>query len=89
MYYLNTSAPYIQFQKAINSEFYVDKSRMIEKISARIMTGNQYICVTRPRRFGKTINANMLGAYYTKGTIRKGLKAKSCLAVLQFRAVPP
>lgn len=67
MYYLNTSTPYIQFQKAINSEFYVDKSLMIEKISARIMTGNQYICVTRPRRFGKTMNANMLGAYYTKG----------------------
>lgn len=79
MYYLNTSAPYIQFQKAINSEFYVDKSRMIEKISARIMTGNQYICVTRPRRFGKTMNANMLGAYYTKGA--KSEKLFSRLAI--------
>ena len=26
----------------------------------------QYICITRPRRFGKTIMANMLGAFLGK-----------------------
>lgn len=66
-YYLNTNYPYLLFKEALNSEIYVDKSRLIEKISAKINTGNKNICITRPRRFGKTINANMLGAYYTKG----------------------
>lgn len=67
MNYLNTDRQYILFQKTLNSEIYVDKSLLIEKISAKIRTNSKYICITRPRRFGKTINANMLGAYYTKG----------------------
>lgn len=68
MYYLNTDMPMLLFQNIINSNIYVDKSRLIEKISAQMSKGSQYICITRPRRFGKTVNANMLGAYYTKGT---------------------
>ncbi len=54
------------FQKARNSKIYVDKSQLIEKVSERIDTMDQYICITRPQRFGKTVNACMLGAYYTK-----------------------
>lgn len=67
MYYLNTNTQIILFQRVLNSKIYVDKSLLIEKISAQIMTANPYICITRPRRFGKSVNANMLGAYYTKG----------------------
>lgn len=67
MYYLNTKAQYMLYQKVVNNQIFVDKSLMIEEVSKVIGTGNPYICITRPRRFGKTINANMLGAYYTKG----------------------
>lgn len=67
MNYLNTNAPAIHFQKTRNNEIYVDKSLLIDKLNTLIGTGKAYVCVTRPRRFGKTINANMLGAYYTKG----------------------
>lgn len=67
MNYLNTDSTYRLFQKALNSEIYVDKSMLISKISKKIGTGSQYICLTRPRRFGKSVNAHMLGAYYTKG----------------------
>lgn len=67
MYYLNTNTQIILFQRVLNSKIYVDKSLLIEKISAQIMTANPYICIIRPRRFGKSVNANMLGAYYTKG----------------------
>lgn len=66
MYYLNTNAQYVLYQKVINNRIFVDKSLMIEEVSKAIGTGNPYICITRPRRFGKTVNANMLGAYYTK-----------------------
>ncbi len=67
MYYLNTDIQSLLYQKVVNNKIFVDKSMLIEKISQVIGTGNPYVCITRPRRFGKTINANMLGAYYTKG----------------------
>lgn len=66
MEYLNTKTPYILFEEAVNSEIYVDKSMLIEAVSRKIRTGGKYICITRPRRFGKSMNANMLAAYYTK-----------------------
>ena len=66
MYYLNTNTQFILFQDTLNSHIYVDKSLLIKKISPLIRTDGKYICITRPRRFGKTVNANMLGAYYCK-----------------------
>ena len=55
------------FKKTLAAPIYVDKSMMIRDINRFIDTGNQYICVSRPRRFGKTIAGNMLAAYYSKG----------------------
>ena len=43
---------------------YIDKTGMIELINSRINTLNKLICISRPRRFGKSIAAKMLGAYY-------------------------
>lgn len=67
MYYLNSDAHYILFQEVVNSDIYVDKSLLIDEVTKVIRTSGKYLCITRPRRFGKTVNANMLGAYYTKG----------------------
>lgn len=67
MNYLNTGAAYTLFSKALKSGIYVDKSMLIDRISAKIGTNDQYICITRPRRFGKSMNVHMMGAYYTKG----------------------
>lgn len=64
---LDTNISYTLFEEIVNSDIYIDKSMMIEQVSSRIRTSDKYICITRPRRFGKTVNANMLGAYYTKG----------------------
>ena len=55
------------FEIAINSEIYVDKSLLIEYTNKVINTNMQYVCVSRPRRFGKSTDANMLVAYYSKG----------------------
>ena len=55
------------FQKSLQSRIYVDKSRMIEVLNQVINTEERYICVSRPRRFGKTMAANMLAAYYGCG----------------------
>lgn len=67
MYYLNVEGPKIMFSKTLSRPVYVDKSLLIERMNDVIGSYDCYICITRPRRFGKTMNANMLGAYYTKG----------------------
>lgn len=55
------------FRRTLVSEIYVDKTMMIREINRFIDTGNNYVCVARPRRFGKTMAGNMLTAYYSKG----------------------
>ena len=55
------------FQNMINSEIYVDHSLLIENTNKIINTENNKLCISRPRRFGKSTDANMLTAYYSKG----------------------
>ncbi len=62
----NTKSAYIDFNMLVHDPFFVDKSDLIAKINMRIHTKNRYICITKPRRFGKTSVLNMLGAYYCK-----------------------
>lgn len=47
------------FQESLNSEIYVDKSGLIEKTNAVINTRQKFICVSRPRRFGKSMAADL------------------------------
>ena len=55
------------FKKVLAADIYVDKSMLISELNKFIDKGNQYVCVSRPRRFGKTIATKMLCAYYSKG----------------------
>ena len=55
------------FYEAVNKEIYVDKSLLIERIEHLKEKVNKYLCISRPRRFGKITDANMLVAYYSKG----------------------
>ncbi len=67
--YLNPGC--MKFQQVLNSEIYVDKTGMISYINSVVNTEQRYVCVSRPRRFGKTVAANMLAAYYSKGESRQ------------------
>ena len=55
------------YQEFMNSEIIVDKSLLIEKTNQILNTTSKYICLLRPRRFGKSTDANMLVAYYSQG----------------------
>lgn len=66
-YCLNRSTCSEGFKDARNSSFFVDKSALIELVNSKIATKEKWICVSRPRRFGKTMALEMLAAYYTKG----------------------
>jgi hypothetical protein len=54
------------FQRAVRSEIYIDKTGLIAFANAVIGSEDQFICVSRPRRFGKSMAANMLAAYYDR-----------------------
>ena len=51
----------------IDDEFYVDKSMLISLLNDKVESDDRFLCVSRPRRFGKTMAANMIAAYYSKG----------------------
>lgn len=61
------------FRMAVNSKIYVDKSELIKLTNCFLDTSDRHICISRPRRFGKSMAANMLTAYYSRGCDSKEL----------------
>ena len=49
---------------AIKSEIFIDKTEMIDYLNTVVNTNQRFVSVSRPRRFGKTLAADMLCAYY-------------------------
>lgn len=78
-YFLNRNKNGDGFLELLNGEIFVDKTGLIEIINSKISTKEKWICVSRPRRFGKTMALEMLAAYYTRGihteNLFQGLKA--------------
>ena len=62
--YLNPGSA--SFRNSLRSKIYVDKSELIARTNELICTEQRYVCVSRPRRFGKSMAANMLASYYEK-----------------------
>ena len=67
-----------RFEKSVNSQIYIDKSELISYTNRVLDTERMYMCISRPRRFGKSMTANMLFAYYCRtydyGDLFKKLK---------------
>ena len=63
------------FKEAIRSEIYVDKTGLIACTNKYLGTEQKYICVSRPRRFGKSMALKMLAAYYSCDCDSRGLFA--------------
>lgn len=74
----------IDFQKSLNSEIYVDKTELIKYTNKVINTEQQNVCVSRPRRFGKSMAANMLVAYYSRGCDSKEMFSSYKIAEDEF-----
>ena len=63
----------VAFQVALNSEIYVDKTGLLNYTNRVMDTTSKFICNSRPRRFGKSITADMLTAYYGRGCDSKAM----------------
>ena len=69
--YVNTGNELLA--QGMRSQIYVDKSMIIAELNKLIDTENKYICVSRPRRFGKSMAGAMIAAYYSKGCDSRAL----------------
>lgn len=65
--YLNSVGPYIMYKSECDKPYFVDKSMILQELLPLVKQGNNHVCITRPRRFGKTVMANMIGAFLGKG----------------------
>ena len=61
------------FSSVVSSQLYVDKTGLIDYINQVLGTEQRMLCVSRPRRFGKSMAVKMLVAYYSKGCDSKQL----------------
>ena len=68
------------FKQAINSKIYIDKTGLIAYTNEVINTLQKFVCVSRPRRFGKSMAANMLAAYYGRECDSQNLFARYKIA---------
>ncbi|MCD8020827.1 MAG: AAA family ATPase [Clostridiales bacterium] len=66
-YYLNSTSPAAAYKKTVDTIYFVDKSELIGELFSVMGTDDGNICLTRPRRFGKTAAANMIAAFFGKG----------------------
>lgn len=79
--YLNSKSPYLLFRRDYAATYFVDKTEIIKELIPLVELeenrieefelsqgkGQKYVCITRPRRFGKTVMANMISSYFGKG----------------------
>lgn len=73
--YLNPSND-LFYNDVTHSPFYIDKTMLIDNTNRMMFGVQKHICISRPRRFGKSMAANMLVAYYSRGADSRELFSK-------------
>ena len=64
--FLNSTAPFEPYKITALDKYFVDKTMLIEELIPSIGREQRFLCITRPRRFGKTVMANMVASYFGK-----------------------
>lgn len=65
---MNGQSAFSLYRSESKRDYFVDKSMLLSELFPLVNQGNSHICLTRPRRFGKTVMANMIGAFFGKGS---------------------
>ena len=65
--YLNSKKPCSLYKTEVAGDYFVDKTEILKELFPLVEQGGKYTCITRPRRFGKTVMASMIGAFLGKG----------------------
>ena len=77
-FYVNPSEEMLRI--SANSRIYVDKSMILDELNQLLNTEERFVCVARPRRFGKTMAGNMIAAYYGKNANSRPILEKLKIA---------
>ncbi len=64
--FLNSGTPALNYREIAADPFFVDKTKLLEELLPFVNRINKYLCFTRPRRFGKSVMANMVATYFGK-----------------------
>lgn len=64
--FLNSRIPFDSYKSAVSGTYFVDKSELLTELLPALGTSQRFFCITRPRRFGKSVMANMVGAFFSK-----------------------
>lgn len=64
--FLNNKEPYDKYKTVMKGTYFVDKSEILEELIPALEQEQRFFCITRPRRFGKTVMANMIAAFFEK-----------------------
>ncbi len=64
--FLNSIIPFTSYQTTASGKYFVDKSALLGELIPSLGTEERFFCITRPRRFGKSVMANMVGAFFGK-----------------------
>ncbi|MCI9591423.1 MAG: AAA family ATPase [Lachnospiraceae bacterium] len=72
--YLNSTVPFEIYRQIAGTRFFVDKTPLLEDVlNIAEIDGQKYLCITRPRRFGKSVMAAMIGAFLGKAWDSSGI----------------
>ncbi len=71
--YLNPQDPWLNYTDISVENLFVDKSYIIPEVIRHINTRTRFLCATRPRRFGKTVNAHMIASFFGRAFDQKSL----------------
>ena len=74
--YLNSIVSYERFKRIVEETYYIDKTSILKELIPMLSKEQSYICITRPRRFGKTVMANLIAAFFEKAIDSKNLFEK-------------
>ncbi|MCD7921960.1 MAG: AAA family ATPase, partial [Clostridiales bacterium] len=66
-YYLNSSKVLSLYESEVKKPYFVDKTDILNELIPLVEQGNNHVCITRPRRFGKSVMASMIGAFFSRG----------------------
>lgn len=64
--FLNSRIPFDSYKAAVSEKYFVDKTALIAELIPALRKSQRFFCITRPRRFGKSVMANMIGAFFEK-----------------------
>lgn len=78
--FLNSIIPFESYQATASGKYFVDKSILLTELIPEIGMDGRFFCFTRPRRFGKSVMANMVGAFFGKAADARNLFGKLSIA---------